>query len=58
LPPELHHVVARYALKQPPGATGIQPCQTSHNPISLGMATFALEVYPATIAMATARSKA
>ncbi len=46
--PELHQFVARYALEQPRKATTIQLCQINHNPVSLGMATLALEGYLAT----------
>lgn len=46
--PELEQFVARYALEQPRKAATFQLCQITNNPVSLGMATLALEGYLAT----------
>ena len=43
LMPELERVVAGYALEQPLRATSLQLGQLRHNPVSMGMATVALE---------------
>ena len=56
--PQLHDVVARYALARPLGAAAIQLCQLPHNPISMGAATFALEGFLATADTKLARARA
>jgi predicted NBD/HSP70 family sugar kinase len=56
--PELHPVVARYALARPLGRATIQLCQLPHNPISVGAATFALEGFLATADTKLARARA
>jgi predicted NBD/HSP70 family sugar kinase len=56
--PQLHDVVARYALARPLGAVAIQLCQLPHNPISMGAATFALEGFLATADTKLARARA
>ncbi|HEU5015664.1 MAG TPA: ROK family protein [Roseiflexaceae bacterium] len=43
--PELEEFVAHYALEQPRKAATFQLCQINNNPVSLGMATLALEGY-------------